>query len=262
MWLTKFLGVLIGEWISYQNQKWQVFLLLKEISEIVLNDSVNENLVKHLQTLITEHHTLFLKVYDKPLRPKHHFMLHYPEIMRKIGPLTQVWSMRCEAKHKELKQIAKSTTSRKNICQTIMQRYILSQNKQNSVNFFDFVEPKGPKINPSILQNISGALIGKQLSDMIFYKWIVLNNRKIKIGSVISFGFGEEYKNFYQVLHIIELNNSKVEFIVSKLNILFYDGHRCCYVVEKTTDTQLFLTTNYYFETFVLISFQSQLLLL
>lgn len=59
MWLTKFLGVLIGEWISYQNQKWQVFLLLKEISEIVLNDLVNENLVKRLQTLITEHHTFF-----------------------------------------------------------------------------------------------------------------------------------------------------------------------------------------------------------
>ncbi|KAF0688843.1 C2H2-type domain-containing protein, partial [Aphis craccivora] len=68
-----------------------------------------------LQSLIDEHHELYLKLFKTHLRPKHHHMTHYPHILRNSGQLVLLWSMRFEAKHKEFKDIAHSISSRKNI---------------------------------------------------------------------------------------------------------------------------------------------------
>jgi len=55
------------------------------------------------------------------LKPKHHHMVHYLFIIEKSGgPLSLFWSMRFEAKHKELKDTANSITSRKNIVYTFV----------------------------------------------------------------------------------------------------------------------------------------------
>lgn len=65
----------------------------------------------YLKHLIVEHHSLFKELYPhKNLIPKHHYMLHYPRCIRKIGPLVHVWSMRFEAKHKFFKNSIKNIT--------------------------------------------------------------------------------------------------------------------------------------------------------
>lgn len=46
-------------------------------------------------------------------------MLHYPYVMRKVEPVSHLWSMRSESKHREFKLTAHSITSRKNICLTL-----------------------------------------------------------------------------------------------------------------------------------------------
>lgn len=68
-----------------------------------------------LQTLIKEHHELFQSVFKTELSPKMHFMVHYPRIMRSIGPLCYVSSMRYESFHKIFKNIIKNNNCRKNI---------------------------------------------------------------------------------------------------------------------------------------------------
>lgn len=46
-------------------------------------------------------------------------MVHYPLIIKNVGPLSIFWSMRFEVKHKELKETANSIPSRKNITLTL-----------------------------------------------------------------------------------------------------------------------------------------------
>lgn len=41
---------------------------------------------------------------DFTLRPKHHYIEHYPHLIKKFGPLTDVWTMRFEGKHKFFKR--------------------------------------------------------------------------------------------------------------------------------------------------------------
>lgn len=56
------------------------------------------------------------------LTPKMHFLLHYPEIIREMGPVVYMSMMRFESKHKSLKNISKTANNFKNITQTISNR--------------------------------------------------------------------------------------------------------------------------------------------
>uniref|UniRef100_A0A1X7T706 Uncharacterized protein n=1 Tax=Amphimedon queenslandica TaxID=400682 RepID=A0A1X7T706_AMPQE len=65
-------------------------------------------LAAHLRQLIHQHHSTFLECYpDRTLTPKLHYMIHIPQWMIKCGPLSKLWCMRFEAKHRYFKQIAK-----------------------------------------------------------------------------------------------------------------------------------------------------------
>lgn len=116
---SKYLGLIIGDLIPSSSQAWSLYLLLKQILDITLSKSVRPGDAILLKTLISDHHELYLKLFNVHLKPKHHHMVHYPFIIEKSGPLSLFWSMRFEAKHKELKDTANSITSRKNIVYTL-----------------------------------------------------------------------------------------------------------------------------------------------
>lgn len=56
-----------------------------------------------LDCLITEHLMLLNELFPKCLKPKHHFFLHYCRVMKLMGPLWNMSSMRFESKHREAK---------------------------------------------------------------------------------------------------------------------------------------------------------------
>ena len=49
------------------------------------------------------------------LLPKHHYLEHYPELIRLFGPLVGHWTLRFEAKHSFFKQIMKHTSCFRNV---------------------------------------------------------------------------------------------------------------------------------------------------
>eukprot|EP00102_Acyrthosiphon_pisum_P025989 XP_016663199.1 PREDICTED: uncharacterized protein LOC107884813 [Acyrthosiphon pisum] len=111
--LTKYLGLIIGDLIPEQSELWLLYIILKKILDILLCKWVKIGEITLLQTLIKEHHELYLRLTHSNLKPKHHHMVHYPLIIAQSGPLSLHWCMRFEAKHKELKETANSITSRK-----------------------------------------------------------------------------------------------------------------------------------------------------
>lgn len=69
---------------------------------------------------ISEHRGLLLTVFPYfTLHPKHHFVEHYPQLMRMYGPLRDMWTMRFEEKHKFFKQVIHNTKKSKNVPQTL-----------------------------------------------------------------------------------------------------------------------------------------------
>lgn len=98
--LVRYLGLIIGDKIPQNNCAWEVFLLLKQIISIVTSRTIHESTPKLLKSLIEEHHSFYLEIFNNvTLKPKHHIITHYPEIMTTVGPLINISSMRFEAKH-------------------------------------------------------------------------------------------------------------------------------------------------------------------
>lgn len=70
-----------------------------------------------LPLIQTQDHYLLLRdtFPNFSLKPKHHFILHYPHLIRSFGPLVALWSMRFDSKHSVFKRIAHDLINTKNL---------------------------------------------------------------------------------------------------------------------------------------------------
>uniref|UniRef100_A0A8P4K3W5 Sterile alpha motif domain-containing protein 3 n=1 Tax=Dicentrarchus labrax TaxID=13489 RepID=A0A8P4K3W5_DICLA len=64
---------------------------------------------------------------DHPLKPKHHYLNHYPELIVQFGPLIHLWTLRFESKDTYFKQCARRLHNFKNLCGTLAERHQLFQ---------------------------------------------------------------------------------------------------------------------------------------
>lgn len=129
MWcLLRLLPTMIGDLIPEQCKEWKLLILLLSCMEFIFSPSLTIEATLYLATIIEEHHSLFLELYPHiHLRPKHHFMLHYPRAIQKLGPLIQFWAMRFEAKHNFFKRVSNVTCNFRNICKTMAFRHQIAQ---------------------------------------------------------------------------------------------------------------------------------------
>jgi hypothetical protein len=61
------------------------------------------------------------------ITPKFHFIIHYPTMMARYGPLREHWCMRYEAKHQYFKSIASSLGNFINVAKTLASRHQMLQ---------------------------------------------------------------------------------------------------------------------------------------
>jgi len=123
---TKYFALIIGDLVPLNSEIWCLYISLRQIIGFLLEKSIKYDDIDLCKTLITEHHELYMNLFNTNLIPKFHHMVHYPMIIKKCGPLSLIWSMRFELKHKELKETAKSITSRKNACYTLALKHQLN----------------------------------------------------------------------------------------------------------------------------------------
>lgn len=77
---------------------------LKYIVELVVCPLHNEGSVSYLDSKISEPRDRFQEVFpNERLIPKHHFLEHYPTLIKAFGPVIAFWTMRFEAKHSQFK---------------------------------------------------------------------------------------------------------------------------------------------------------------
>lgn len=82
---TRYLGVIIGDKVPTNSEFWSIYILIRKILDLVMSRCVEYEDSLLLQTLIDEHHELYLRLFKTHLRPKHHHMTHYPHILRNSG---------------------------------------------------------------------------------------------------------------------------------------------------------------------------------
>lgn len=134
----RLLPVLVGRQVkSHNDEVWQLMLQLREIVEYVVAPKISLDQVAFLKCLIAEYIqsrcTLFPSV---SLIPKHHYLLHYADLILQFGPLIRVWTLRFESKHKYFKQCIRKLQNFKNVCKTASERHQLMQSYLSQGSLF------------------------------------------------------------------------------------------------------------------------------
>ena len=115
---------MIGSSIPEHQPSWEMLMDLKEIVEIVVSSTFSEEMLCYLERKLSDHRKLLIDCFpDFNLRPKHHFMEHYPHLIRCFGPLVELWTMRCESKHSFFKKVVHDIHNFKNVLLTLSSKH-------------------------------------------------------------------------------------------------------------------------------------------
>lgn len=120
--LFRYLPFIIGDLVPYGNKAWHLYCLLSEVMDIILAPITSTNISDHLRCLIEEFYFLFAAFAPDLVKPKLHFLLHYPRLLEIYGPLRNLWCMRFESFHRKLKLVAQRCKNFKNVCKTVASR--------------------------------------------------------------------------------------------------------------------------------------------
>ncbi|XP_031328618.1 uncharacterized protein LOC116159711 isoform X1 [Photinus pyralis] len=237
---TKHFSLIIGDCIPKNNHLWEMYLVLLEIIEIVTSKVISANDSELLRTLIAEHHEIYIEFFG-PLKPKHHLMTHYPNLMHKIGPLIAVSSMRFESKHRQFKQTANSVSSRKNILYTLALKNqlrfchrLLAKN-----GFSDTIEfgPENIHFNDDTLEyrTFMGFFNFNVPNDHFAPTWIEIDGVKYNVNHVLIIEF-IDFMPIFGVIRsiIITEDTNNIYFIFNKLKTVCFNLHFRAYEIEKT----------------------------
>jgi hypothetical protein len=99
---------------------WKLLIQLQEVTDIVFAPKLTESLLNYFSEVYTNHLKLFQKLYpDLPIKPKQHFLIHLPSVVRKNGPPTYSSCLKYELRNSFYKRITHITCNFKNIAKTL-----------------------------------------------------------------------------------------------------------------------------------------------
>ena len=254
--LAIFLPMMIGSVVPIEDPVWACYTDLLEITRLIFKTSISEVELEILESLISDYLTAFKDCFKRRITPKMHFLVHYPRLIRLLGPLGTFWCMRYEAKHSYFKQLSRSIGNYINLPWTLSCRhqqwqcYNFVTSKQLKQNFFTFeIElPLVPvKKTTSICFHAFLRCQG-QLADMLSipnlnidivnrFKWIKIASNLLKVGeSVVLCPLkGSVEKDFGLIVGIIQYEDKHI-LLCEMYQTIIFNNHFQAFHVRKRKD--------------------------
>ncbi|XP_066599984.1 uncharacterized protein [Prorops nasuta] len=237
--LVRYFGLIIGDLVPVGNNTWRLWILLREIICIIYSSTISNETCKLLSNLVSEHHELYLQLFHKNLKPKHHFLVHYPFIIRKYGPIKYLSSLRFEAKHRHLKNICSNITSRINAPRSNAIKHQMQQNYhflqfEGFSNFCDYGSALGKelrhdenyiKYKHKLPNNIN---VNYHLVD-----WITVYGTKYQKDMVVTIDNDRVFLIFAKIKHILLTEDKEIIFVVLKISTVSFIDHIHAYEVVQ-----------------------------
>jgi len=231
---------LVGDLIDTEDEVWYFYTVLRKIHDLVYAPRLQIEAAEYLSVLIEEHHRLYLKLFNDPLKPKHHNMLHYGMIIRQAGPLKQLSTLRCESKNKEFKTRAEITNSRKNITLTLSVKEQLQF--ANRLLIGKGLEPKlefGPICSidePFILSSDRRTEIPLPenfQNDAIKFPWINFKGTTYRIGNFLAYDVDVFDRPLFGIVeHLICNSSMDVKAVLRCYITVGLNERLCSYQIE------------------------------
>lgn len=250
------LPIMINKYVPKNDKVWKFLIQLVKLTDLLDLSRYSDSNLKDLEKTIRDHHSTFLKLFPKQhLRPKYHFLLHYPELIRKMGPPKYNNNYIFEHKNKVLKTIAKNTTSRKFLPMTVSKKIALDTAKRSFLK----INPKEIYFSKIKISSFKQQVIRRDLYkttllaakidfqnveflDKVSFRehmykptfYIYENLKYLKIKAIFKFSgkyyfILEEFKTLYSpstTFHILKSSKNKLEiFDMSKLTSFPVNSH-------------------------------------
>ena len=237
--LLRLLPLIIGSKIPEGEPAWEVLLVLKDIVELVVSHDYTEESICYLDSKISEHRHRFLQVFpQEKLIPKHHYLEHYPQLIRAYGPLVLLWTMRFEAKHSLFKRIVRHTHSFRNILLSLATKHQLmiayNQHDPSVVR---------PVLQATQLSTVDVTVLREDIQKAVQLKFpseiriqiansVLYSGTKYAVGMILANGSTGGLPDFAELIQIVVVKGTLL-FIVKCL-MAWSVEHLRSFVLERT----------------------------
>lgn len=237
--LWKYLGIMLGELVPRGDQYWDIYILTIQFLDIAVALSYRPNLDQYFKFIIRSLCTTYMSVFNRPLTPKFHYLLHYPTAMFKFGPLTHLSSMRYEGKHSPCKVTAKTTCNRRNMTLTIFTKHQLMVNKlftdqalPESIHFSSLVKP----VDSAEMTILAEKFAWSDPHLICQVPWVTVSSEKYAPSTVVPFKFKDSSVDFILINNIYTYKKHEIIFKAQKLQGNCFDDHLNAFNVTRCND--------------------------
>lgn len=120
---------------------WRVVEYLLKINQIISSTVLTETYLKDLENYVEKFLESYKKWFSTHLQPKLHFLTHYANTIRAMGPIIKLSMMRGDGKHQTFMRYAKRTNNFINISKSLTEKHQLEMvSRLNFNKFADRVE--------------------------------------------------------------------------------------------------------------------------
>jgi hypothetical protein len=181
---------------------------------------------------------------NENLKNKHHHMIHYPRLIKTMGPLYNLWSMRFEQKHQRYKRLMHISGNFKNVPKTVATRHqhdVAARLLLNQTQWEEVETGVGEVVTLNELEN--GGFIDKVLGGgclfLDFYKCdeVTIRGTLYKVGCCLLSSTNEDdmTPQFVRVLEILIRNRIDVVFVCEMFLVDGFDEHFHAWSVVHNT---------------------------
>ena len=234
-----FLLELLG--VDLKSREFQFLIQLLLIIQHVYSPVISTETIEYLKELIATYLSSFSDIYpESRLLPKHHYLVHIPNLIKVCGPPFRSNCIRFEAVYQCFKRIALQMNF-KNIALSIARKF-----QENLLGeFIDNAEETDALFCSSFIQGPSKTLcaldvehfveMGLDHGTMYSLNWLTIYGQKfIKNQAVIAADADCETEfPVFGILHQIILNNKKFYFVCSTLFTVRFYPQTLSYEVEN-----------------------------
>lgn len=231
--LLRYFAMIIGPRILKGNKYYKMYLLLRRITGILTYPTFKMSDVWTIKQQIRKHHEKYLELFGE-LKPKMHFLLHYPAMIVKFGPPRYYWCMQFERKNKEMKDYIAGTKCFKNLLWTIAvkNQLHLSYTRKTNKNYSSY--------NLGTIKNIADSEISlayPEISSLPSYDFIIKFGKKFRVGTVLISRFDLNSGDpVISIIRKIFQIGGKICLFLSNFEHLKYDFHVCAHLIHNLAD--------------------------
>ncbi|XP_031632648.1 uncharacterized protein LOC116346626, partial [Contarinia nasturtii] len=131
------------------NEIWICVTSLQKIIQTIESDKIHESDLILLESNIHDHLESLQNIFGVKLIPKHHNLVHYPRVIRAMGSVKNMSTIRFEAKHQVFKSISRQNKNFKKLTYTLAMKHqkLIAKKMKTFSNILEVSSSKGKVIS-------------------------------------------------------------------------------------------------------------------